>query len=181
MVFPDANTYIGQSAQKLQTRLTQHKRGDSSQWVAALMPHLKAVYLHEVFDNRYDAWEAEKYLVSESKKAGWKVLNKDFTPIGWHFEGAVSYERVLGKYRCRICKTWKKPEHFHKDPSRSSGRCNQCKTCKSNWGKVRNHAKKLGVVPKDNPVLFETYRNLKGHITVDSINWSNLIANAPDI
>ena len=44
-----------------------------------MIPHLKEVYLHELYQEKYYACEAKRALIKESRKAGWKVINKFFT------------------------------------------------------------------------------------------------------
>jgi len=171
LIFPDKVTYVGQSSQSLQTRLRGHYRGDSSQKVKALMPHLKEVRLHELVQDRVTAWEEEKQLAAGLRKQGWTVLNKKYTPMGFHVIEGANRERFPGKLRCRICFEWKRRDEFYVDKTRSSGRANQCKVCHRNWQKIQYRGGQIGVSFKDHPELFQLYRKLRGCISIDDIDW----------
>ena len=170
----DRVTYVGQTSQSMQRRLTGHARGDSSEKVKQLIPYLKEIRLHELCQSREEAWEEEKQLARGLRAQGWRVLNKEFTPLGFHAYGGINRKKVKGKLRCRICKEWVPREQFCKDKSRSSGRSNQCKKCYSNIAKILYRLKKHGYEMSKNPQVWAKYLELKGKITMDDIDFETL-------
>ena len=173
LIFPDHTTYVGQTSQKLSHRLRGHYRGDSSKEVQSLMPELKEVRLHEICLTREDAWSEEKQLARGLRDRGWKVLNKIFTPFGFHISPNHTIDKTgkkVGQLRCRICFEWKDKDGFHKCAGRSSGHSNQCKACVKNKGKLGTRIRKEGLTWQDAP-FFARYRELRGQVSVDDFDW----------